>query len=122
MGIAKIERLYHRKQINHLFSHGKALKLYPLKLIYCENIYEQSVPLKVLVSVPKRNFKHATDRNLLKRRLRESFRQLKNSCVIQPTPQAVGFIFIGKKTCNFQDIYASMKTLLTQYQKCLSNQ
>jgi ribonuclease P protein component len=46
---------------------------YPLRIIFGPG-EEAEVPLKMAVSVPKRLFKRATDRNLLKRRIREAYR------------------------------------------------
>lgn len=117
MGLPKSERLYHRKQIEHLFAHGKSILSFPLKLIYGDNPYEVDVPIKVLVSVPKRHFKRAVHRNLLKRRLRESFRLLKKEYLKTPShPQSMGFIFVGKECSNFQQIQTAMKELLIRYQ------
>ena len=114
--LPKEERLYHRKQINHLFSEGKSIKQFPLKLLYADNPNDENIPLKILVSVPKRNFKKAVHRNRIKRLIKESYRVQKP--VLQTEiPQAIGIIYMGRKIPNFQEIDHQMKILLSEYQK-----
>ncbi len=74
----KGERLCGVKAISDLFSAGRALYLPPLRIIY-QIMPEDSQlePARVLVSVPKRNFKKAVDRNLIKRRVKEAYRKNK---------------------------------------------
>ncbi len=74
----KGERLCGVKTINDLFSGGRPLYVPPLKLI-CRVMPEAPSlePVRVLISVPKRYFKKAVDRNLIKRRIRESYRHNK---------------------------------------------
>ena len=70
---SKKERLSSRKVISVLFQSGRSLHKPPLKLLYhiSEN---QDIPAMVVITVPKRLYKRAVDRNLLKRRIREVYR------------------------------------------------
>ena len=71
-------RLTHKKDIDHLFAKGRRLKSHPFVII-CEEIMPKAgIPFKVLISVPKRNFKLAVDRNYLKRCIREVVRRNKD--------------------------------------------
>jgi ribonuclease P protein component len=73
--LVKGERLCGVKAVSELFAGGKFLSDPPLKIIYRTAPAEKSVStIRVLVSVPKRNFKKATDRNLIRRRIREAWR------------------------------------------------
>ncbi len=72
----KDERLCSRKAIEALFAGGnKSFTAFPLRVVFRiadEEPSESSV--KVLVSVSKRHFKHAVDRNRAKRQVREAWR------------------------------------------------
>ncbi|HET8860402.1 ribonuclease P protein component [Marivirga sp.] len=75
----KSERLHHRKDIQELFEKGSSFYLYPFKVIYMtESIDSQIKPQQILISVPKRKFKKAPDRNFIKRQIREAYRHHKN--------------------------------------------
>jgi len=70
----KNERLKSKTTIGLLFSKGKSVSKYPLRLVYLqveENSEEQT---KIGVSVSKKYFKKAVDRNYFKRVLRETYR------------------------------------------------
>ena len=69
----KKERLSSRKSISFLFQSGKAVYAPPLKLLFIKAT-GITQPAVATISVPKRLFKRAVDRNLLKRRIREAYR------------------------------------------------
>ncbi|HHF51071.1 MAG TPA: ribonuclease P protein component [Candidatus Aminicenantes bacterium] len=71
--LSKSERLSSRKAITSLFHTGKSIYAPPLRIIY--TLEEKGLhPVVMAVSVPKRLFRRAVDRNLLKRRIREAYR------------------------------------------------
>lgn len=69
----KEERLCNKRLINVLYESGSSFILYPYRIVFCP-CAELDVPVQVLISVPKRRYKKAVDRNLLKRRMREAYR------------------------------------------------
>jgi len=74
----KGEKLCGVRAINDLFSEGRSLNVPPLRIIYRVMPGDPSPePVRVLISVPKRHFRKAVDRNLIKRRIREAYRQNK---------------------------------------------
>ena len=82
----KRERLVSRKQIDTLFGGGRSQSMaaFPLRIVYM--IQERTAnepPVQILVSVPKKHFKHAVDRNRVKRQVREAFRL--NKDIIYPS-------------------------------------
>jgi ribonuclease P protein component len=70
----KIERLSSKKDISLLYNSGKSKTFFPVKLYWRENRFDSPYPIRMMVSVPKRIYKKAVDRNLIKRRLREAYR------------------------------------------------
>jgi len=62
----KIEKLKSKKEIGLLFSEGKSITKYPIKLVYRKTVFEDDIGVKASVSVSKRHFKTAVDRNLIK--------------------------------------------------------
>lgn len=71
---SKEERLCSTKLIDKLFHNGSSFLLYPFRIIWLQEALPAEMPVQVLISVPKKKFKRAIDRNLLKRRIREIYR------------------------------------------------
>ena len=74
----KSERLKSKTTIDLLFSAGKSVSKYPLRLVYVPIDLPDEEPIKMGVSVSKKYFKKAVDRNYFKRVLRETYRQNKH--------------------------------------------
>lgn len=70
----KNERLSRKKLVGELFLKGKSFMAFPLRVQYLFVDRVDNAAVQVLISVPKKRFKHAVDRNLLKRRVREAYR------------------------------------------------
>ncbi len=95
-GLTKNERLYLRDEMSLLFEKGKGFHEAPffVKHILTE---QSSTPLKIGISIPKKKFKNAVDRNLLKRRTKEAFRihreELKSMTLAKGKTLIVMFIY-----------------------------
>lgn len=72
----KEERLCNKGRIQRLFHNGSSFIVYPLRVVYLREGAVQSKwpPLHILISVPKKRFKRAVDRNRIKRLVREAYR------------------------------------------------
>lgn len=70
----KQEHLCGIPDIQRLFKDGSSIFKHPVKLLWLPGYWNGKPSVKLLVSVPKRNFKKATDRNYIKRLLREIYR------------------------------------------------
>jgi ribonuclease P protein component len=73
----KEERLCSLKQIELLYQEGSSFSFYPFRIVFQAVTEAQDFPAQVVITVPKRKFKRAVDRNLLKRRIRECYRHYK---------------------------------------------
>ena len=74
----KEERLCSKKAFENLLSSGSSSFLFPLKVIWIKTDYPLPHPAQIAFAVPKRRFKKAHDRNLIKRILREAYRHNKH--------------------------------------------
>ncbi|MGV3461696.1 MAG: ribonuclease P protein component [Flavobacterium sp.] len=101
----KNEKLKSRTAIAMLFDSGKSVTKYPLRLVYAPADNNADVPLQMGVSVSKKYFKRAHDRNYYKRVLRETYRLnqhiLKNSL---GKPYAFMFFYQTKDRLTFEEI------------------
>lgn len=117
--LPKTERLCSRYLIDKLFEvgSGSSVSAYPLRLVYRiadkpeSGLHRGNDADAILISVPKRYFKHAVDRNKVKRQVREAYRQNK-SLISLPEGKVAHMAFIWlagkhyatnvveKKVCN----------------------
>ena len=77
----KQERMVSLKLIESLFGGGcsQSVAAFPLRAVYMLTERQTGdTPVQLLISVPKKRFKHAVDRNRVKRQIREAFRQHKD--------------------------------------------
>jgi ribonuclease P protein component len=92
----KEERLSKEKVIQELFDKGSSFYLYPFKVFFLRNGDTQYPVHQILISVSKKNFKKAVDRNLIKRRVREGYRLNKNLLVDQ-NKLLIAYIYSAKE-------------------------
>jgi ribonuclease P protein component len=101
----KAEKLKSRKLITALFTEGKSVSKYPLRLVYATHQDIQN-PFLMGVSVSKKYFKRAVDRNHFKRILRETYRLnqhiLKNHK--SDKPMAFMLFYQSKNLLDYQEI------------------
>ena len=106
--LSKSERLCGKKAIAGLMERGKGGVTGCLRYKFLKS--GEADVSRILVSVPKRYFKRAVKRNLLKRRIRESYRLQKD---LLPVPVDIAFLYQDREVLPFSDIYAAMTAVLT---------
>ncbi len=118
--LPKAERLCARKQIAALMNEGTTLFHFPFKVFYAiKPAAGNHAPCcQMAVSVPKRNFKRAVKRNLLKRRTRESFRKNKAAFygLLQHQHKTIVLFFhyVSPEILSYADIETSITCLFEQ--------
>lgn len=113
------ERLKSRKLIGRLFGGSQSHGAYPLRLLWMEveEVPENwgKAPVKIAVSVPKRKFKSAVDRNRLKRRVKEAWRLNKHWLYGHLSGKGKYFAFMviytGKEEFDYEKIETSLRKL-----------
>ena len=91
----KEERLCSIKLIDKLFHDGSSFLLYPFRIIWLSENFDSEMPVQVLISVPKKKFKRAVDRNLIKRRIREIYRLQKSEHLYPFINEHSGSLLLG---------------------------
>lgn len=114
----KNDRLKSSIEIDALYRENRFVISYPLKCYYSfsEKTAQQNV-IRVAFSVPKRIFKHAVERNRIKRRMREAYRlNYKNifeEIITQNDKQLKLFvIYVGKEVLDFANMEKNLQSVL----------
>lgn len=109
------EHLKSKRVIEKLYAEGASVTSYPLRAVFLEQ-EEQEPTAAILISVAKRRFRHAVDRNLVKRRIREAYRTSKHPFIEtlenNRKKMAVAIIYIDNKHNSTAFIRKKMTKLL----------
>lgn len=125
--LKSFERLKSQKTIGDLFNSGRDQYVYPFKLLFLieDKTETDDWPLKFSVSIPKRRFKSAVDRNLLKRRTREAYRlnklSLQETIIHSAFKVSLMFIFLEKEIKNYDVIEKSIKKHINEINRKVIN-
>ena len=110
----KMERLKGKKQIENLFVSGRSVRAFPLRLVFLKT----EVTNKVGVSVSKKNFRSAVDRNKIKRLLRVA---VKNHSLIffkQLEPKySLMILYVGEEFPKSEKLDTQFKLMVNRFNK-----
>ena len=140
----KAERLTNKKLFDSIFESGQSISVFPFKLIWIEiktaaggsSSKESSLPTAAAnlpvrqagcqlgISVPKKSFAKAVDRNTIKRRIRESYRKNKHLLygILQKKNLSIALmiIYVAKEELRYEEIekkmVVSLQKLIDQLQ------
>ena len=110
------QKLKSKTTIDSLFSEGKSVSKYPLRLVYVENTEANAEVIKMGVSVSKKYFKKAVDRNYFKRLLRETYR-LNKAILLENNEKNYAFMFFyqTKERLSYTEIELKTKQLFQKF-------
>lgn len=116
---SKSERLHQDLIIASLFSAGQNFFIRPFKVYFLSVSNSNFItPVKILISVPKKHIKNATDRNKIKRQIREAIRKNKHPLydmlLNKKKNIAIAIIFNSKKITTFNEIENKIKITLNR--------
>ena len=116
----KAERLSKEKDIQELFDKGSSFYLFPFKVLTMP-VPDQTGSLnQILISVSRRNFKRAVDRNRIKRQIREAYR-LNKHLLSSGSPRRIGLLYTHKQTLASREIFAKMVHVINRICKVSHN-
>ena len=108
------ERLKNKSVIDNLFSKGQSYSLYPIRVVYTINPEPKTdARIQFALSVSKRNFKKAVNRNRIRRLVREAYR-LEKETILKTLPEnspqiALMILFTGREIPTFEEVRKSMR-------------
>ena len=125
--LKKEERLCNVKLIEKLYHSGSSFLVYPFRIIWHSSEAISEFPVQILISVPKKKFKRAVDRNLLKRRIREIYRTHKAENLFpflneRSEKIVLGINYIGNEIAEYVSMEKKFNTAMLRLKKNISEQ
>ena len=111
------EHLKSKRVIEQVYANGASVTSFPLRAVFIEQLQEVQEPTAaILINVAKKRFRHAVDRNLVKRRIREAYRTSKHPFIEalenNGKKMAVAIIYVDNKHNSTAFIRKKMTRLL----------
>ncbi len=117
----KAERLCSRKAIERLFSEGRSFAKYPLRLVWLplEVDPQATYPVQVAMSVPRKKFKKAVNRNRIRRLMREAYRinkhRLYQELQLEEEQYAIMLIYTAVEELPLKQIEDSIQNIIRRF-------
>lgn len=115
----KNERLCGKTTISRLLAEGRHGSVPGMRFLYLTDTGNEFA--RLMISVPKKSFKRAVKRNLLKRRIRESWRRQKNSILIEGGLDIL-VMYATKEVMNYEEIYAGIGSIIEKLNRTIQRE
>lgn len=109
--LTKKERLCGKTAISRLLDEGRHGSAGNIRFLFLAGTGEENN--RIMVSVPKKNFKRAVKRNLLKRRIRESYRKQKRNLAVKGGLDVL-FMYSSKEVLSYEEIFQSIGQIISK--------
>ena len=117
----KKEKLSHKETIDSIFQkNGKSIFQPPLLFVYLKKELKTPYSCQLLVSVGKRKFKKASDRNRIKRQITDIYRLQKQriyQAIKGDAQYAIGIIYLGKELPEYQILEKKLTLSIDEFIK-----
>ncbi|GGH31732.1 ribonuclease P protein component [Sphingobacterium alkalisoli] len=115
----KEERLCSKRSIDSLFHNGSSFVVYPFRVVFLKTELTPAFPVQIILSVPKRRFKHAVSRNRIKRKMRECYRLQKSTALLptiskNPINLLLAIQYVAKEELASQVMFSKMQVALAK--------
>ena len=112
----KKQKLCNETAIKEMFSNGKSFVIHPIRLVWKEEGNSDTVAIKSIIVVPKKQLKLAADRNIVRRRMKEAYRLNKSaieSFLVDKNKQLnIAIIYQNEKILSYKVIEEKIKLIL----------
>ena len=113
---SKKQKLCNETTIKEMFSKGDSFVIAPIRLIWKEEVDSDSVAIKSIIVVPKKQLKLATDRNVVRRRMKEAYRlnkaEIERFLVNKNRQLNVAIVYQNEKILSYKAIEKKIKLIL----------
>ena len=113
---SKKQKLCNETAIKEMFSNGESFVIPPIRLIWKEEVDSDSVAIKSIIVVPKKQLKLATDRNIVRRRMKEAYRlnkaEIEHFLVNKNRQLNVAIVYQNEKILSYKVIEEKIKLIL----------
>ena len=112
----KKQKLCNEIAIQEMFSNGKSFVIHPIRLVWKEHMNPDNVAIKSIIVVPKKKLKLATDRNVVRRRIKKIYRlnktKIETSLVEKNKQLNIAIIYQNEKILSYKVIEEKIKLIL----------
>ena len=112
----KKQKLCNETAIKEMFSNGKSFVIHPIRLVWKEEGDSDTVAIKSIIVVPKKQLKLAADRNIVRRRMKEAYRlnkiEIEYFLADKNKQLNIAIVYQNEKILSYTEIEEKIKLIL----------